>query len=264
MRLNVETTGNGPSLVMLHGWGANNGVWAGVRKELARYFTLHLFDLPGHGQSEFSINVMRDMSSLAAEIAGYIDEPALWLGWSLGGMAALAAAQNNPDKVKALVTVASSPRFLKSDDWPHAVELFVLSEFAGQVQGNTRKALQRFIALQTRGSDTQRDDARVLRESLLEDNMPNQEALAAGLDLLRDTDLRAGLTDIRCPVMVVAGERDTLQPLASMQETAAAIPGARLKVIAGAGHAPFISHRTIFLETLLSFLQQQVGMSRVV
>ena len=197
MTLHVETTGNGPSLVMLHGWGANNGVWAGIREELARYFTLHLFDLPGHGQSEFSIDVMRDMPSLAAEIASYIDEPALWLGWSLGGMTALAVAQRNPDKVKALVTVASSARFLKTNDWPHAVELAVLNEFASQVQDDTHKALQRFIALQTRGSDTQRDDARQLRESLLEEKMASKEALAAGLVLLRDTDLRAGLASYR-------------------------------------------------------------------
>ncbi len=259
MTLHVETTGNGPSLVMLHGWGANSGVWAGIRDELARRYTLHLFDLPGHGQSEFNADAMRDMTSLASEIAEYIDEPTLWLGWSLGGMAALAIAQNMPTKVKALVSVASAPRFLRSDDWPYAVEAPVLADFAEQLQSDPQTALKRFVALQTRGSVTQRDDARILRQSLLEENMADAKALAAGLELLRNSDLRAALGNIRCPVLLLAGERDTLHPLAAMQATAETIPSARLKVIAGAGHAPFISHKDIFLETVLSFLQQQTA-----
>ena len=47
----VETLGEGPDLVLLHGWAMHSGIWGSVRSQLAQYFRLHLVDLPGHGVS---------------------------------------------------------------------------------------------------------------------------------------------------------------------------------------------------------------------
>ncbi|HRA24442.1 MAG TPA: alpha/beta fold hydrolase, partial [Usitatibacteraceae bacterium] len=51
MALHVELAGQGPDLVLLHGWGLHGGVWQGLARELAPAFRLHLVDLPGHGHS---------------------------------------------------------------------------------------------------------------------------------------------------------------------------------------------------------------------
>jgi pimeloyl-[acyl-carrier protein] methyl ester esterase len=47
----VDTLGEGPDLVLLHGWAMHSGIWSSVRSQLAQYFRLHLIDLPGHGAS---------------------------------------------------------------------------------------------------------------------------------------------------------------------------------------------------------------------
>ena len=54
MTLFARTGGQGPSLVLLHGWGLHGGVWAPVREALERRFTVTAIDLPGHGFSAFT------------------------------------------------------------------------------------------------------------------------------------------------------------------------------------------------------------------
>ena len=51
MKLHVETTGSGPDLVLLHGWGLHSGAWDDVLPRLAASATVHTVDLPGHGHS---------------------------------------------------------------------------------------------------------------------------------------------------------------------------------------------------------------------
>ena len=50
-RTSVERFGQGPDLVLLHGWGMNGAVWHGIAQELAAHYRLHLVDLPGFGNS---------------------------------------------------------------------------------------------------------------------------------------------------------------------------------------------------------------------
>lgn len=55
--IHVRIFGNGPNLVLLHGWGMHSSIWTSVHERLAQYFCLHLIDLPGHG---FSSSVQTD------------------------------------------------------------------------------------------------------------------------------------------------------------------------------------------------------------
>jgi pimeloyl-[acyl-carrier protein] methyl ester esterase len=78
--------------------------------------------------------------------------------------------------------------------------------------------------------------------------------LQAGLGILRDVDLRAALPEIHQPTLIIAGERDTLTPLAASQYMADHLPHARLVTIAGAAHLPFRSAE--FVKQLTDFLHE--------
>jgi pimeloyl-[acyl-carrier protein] methyl ester esterase len=62
---------------------------------------------------------------------------------------------------------------------------------------------------------------------------------------------------IRFPVLLVAGERDTLVPVAAARAAAALYPDARLRVIDGAGHAPFIARPRVTAAVVHDFLDPQ-------
>ena len=101
--LHIDTTGEGPPLVLLHGWAMHSELWGPLVPRLARRYRVHAVDLPGHGFSaapdEFTIKGV--VAALAAAFPG--NEPPLTvLGWSLGGQVAMRWALAAPERVRRL------------------------------------------------------------------------------------------------------------------------------------------------------------------
>jgi pimeloyl-[acyl-carrier protein] methyl ester esterase len=90
MTVFVDVVGRGPNLTLLHGWGLNGAVWNGLRDPLARDFTLHIIDLPGHGRSHGA--PVSSLDAMVDAIVHAMPQQSHLLGWSLGGHAALALA----------------------------------------------------------------------------------------------------------------------------------------------------------------------------
>jgi len=254
MSLFIDIRGEGPDLVMLHGWGLHGGLFGPVTEPLAERFCLHLVDLPGHGRSPM-LEGDYTLERVANAIAEAVPTNENWLGWSLGGRIALAAARDG-SAIDRLILVGANPCFTQKPDWPHAMPEAELEQFATSLRDNYKATLQRFLAVQSRGSERAREELRSLRESLFSHGDPDPAALAGGLEILRSADLRPALAEIQQTTLVLHGERDTLAPLAAAEYTATQLPHGRLEVIKGAGHAPFISHPETFVSAVERFLHE--------
>jgi len=250
----VETQGTGPDLVLMHGWGLHGGVFDTLAATLALRFRVTRVDLPGHGRSAACV-LVNDVDIVTAQLSAALPTPAVWVGWSLGGLIALQLALRLPAAVSALMLVATSPRFIRGTDWPHGVDDAVLQQFARDLDQDYAATLARFLALQVRGSAQAGTTLRALRTRLLEQGAPTPAALHVGLDLLRTTDLRAQLGGIDCPTHFVFGERDVLAPASIAKALRVLMPAARSSIIHGAGHAPFLSHGAEFIDLLETFLR---------
>lgn len=277
MNLHVDSYGSGAPLLLIHGWGMHGGMWGGVAEQLAPHFRVHAVDLPGHGFSAVSGKwsvVSKDqgallttdhlplanqhllMDTIVDELAAQFAGPLNVCGWSLGGQIALRWAQRYPQQVSRLVMVASTPCFVRRADWPCAMAAETLAEFVAALQQNYAQTLRRFLALQVRGSEHERELLVTLRGALFSRGEPDLAALQAGLEILRDSDLRNALPEVKQATLVIAGERDTLTPPQAAQYLASHILNARLAVIRGAAHAPFLSHPEEFMEHLMRFLHE--------
>lgn len=259
MTLHVSSTGNGEPLVMLHGWGMHGGIWGGAAEQLAQHFRVHCVDLPGYGRRVEKGEERREkgcsLNSIADELSRCFAEPLNVCGWSLGGQVALRWAQRRPGQIKKLVLVASTPCFVQRADWHCAIAGEVLQEFASALEQNYLLTLKRFIALQIRGSENERELLQAMRKRLADGGEPDLAALREGLEILRDTDLRGELPQIAQPALVIAGERDTLTPSAASAYLAQTLPDARMAEIKGAAHAPFLSHPDEFVKQATGFLK---------
>ena len=250
--LHVETIGNGSDLVLLHGWGLHGGIFRSVVPALAARHRLHLVDLPGHGRSALP-DEDYTLNNVARIVAAAVPDNASWLGWSLGGRIALAAAAQGA-AIAHLILVGANPCFTQRADWPHAMPEAEFEQFAASVHDNWEQTLQRFLAIQARGSERAREELRALRQDLFAHGQPQPGALAGGLTILREADLRSVLSVITQPTLVLHGARDTLAPLPAAEYTASHLRQGKLQVIPGAGHAPFLSHPAEFLAALEAFL----------
>ncbi|VAW84320.1 Pimeloyl-[acyl-carrier protein] methyl ester esterase BioH [hydrothermal vent metagenome] len=255
MSLYIQREGSGPPLVFLHGWGMNSDIWEDIVPQLTQRHTVTLIDLPGHGRSELS-QPDYAIEVLAEQLAEAVPEAAIWVGWSLGGLIALQIAAQYPGKVKALLMVASSPRFVKVPGWPYGVESMIFDKFAKGLAEDYRATLKRFAAIQALGSHNAKAEVRILRERMLRHGEPHHKALQGGLRLLQQSDLRQTLAECHCPIKLVLGSRDTLAPARVAHHLK--YPHLESTIIQGAAHAPFISHPDQFLAVLKEFTKRHV------
>jgi pimeloyl-[acyl-carrier protein] methyl ester esterase len=254
MSLHVERIGSGEPLLLIHGWGMHGGVWDSVAERLAESFSVHIVDLPGYG---FSIEQEANtLDALVDELSAVFAVPLAVCGWSLGGQVAMRWAAREPDQVRRLILVTSTPCFTAREDWDCGMEAAVLEKFAAELEQNHAATLRRFIALQLRGSENERELLALMRERLFSRGQPDINALRGGLEILRDVDMRGELRDIMQPTLTIAGERDKLTPPQASHYLAQVLPAARAVEIAGAAHAPFLSHPDLFVEHIKRFLHE--------
>lgn len=228
-----------PKLILLHGWGMPAGIFEPLLSPLGQRCDPYLPALPGYPGSPWpgGLEFEDQIDLMARELpAGAL------LGWSLGGLYALALARREPRKFSALTLVACNPCFVIRDDWPPAIAAEVLDEFARELGRDWRRTLRRFIALQLHGEVSQRELARELWRGVEAAGRPDLAVLETGLDLLKNHDARPALASLGQPACLLLGERDRLVPNALEGQIAEVAPGIRVESIAGAGHAPFLSH----------------------
>jgi pimeloyl-[acyl-carrier protein] methyl ester esterase len=256
MSVHIEQQGSGQNLVLIHGWGMHGGVWQPLVKKLAQHFSLHIVDLPGMGFSR-SIEPSH-LHAVAESVAESLPANADICGWSLGGQVAMRLALLQPDRVRRMVLVGNTPRFVNAPDWAHGIDAGVFQQFAAQIAADYQNTLIKFLTLQCMGSGDARSTIKLLRKSFAQRPVPTLGSLQKALNILLQTDLRAELENLRKPVLLIHGDRDTLAPVQAAHWLAQRLPFGRLRVMAGASHAPFLSHPDQFIEALIQFLEPAV------
>jgi pimeloyl-[acyl-carrier protein] methyl ester esterase len=249
--IHAETFGAGDDVVLVHGWGMHSGVWRSFARRCADSFRVTLIDLPGHGRSgmipDFTI------AGVGQALLAVAPERAHWLGWSLGAEIALGIASLAPERLTSLTMMAGTARFTRADDWPCAMDVTMMSRFAGDLMKDYHRTLMQFLGLQTWGLEHAREVLKELKAHVAECDEPEEAALRAGLDILRNDDLRSLLPELRIPLLLLLGGRDRLAPPAAGEAMRALAPLAELQVLTNSAHTPFLSHADECLSLLLDF-----------
>lgn len=262
-KLHVEVVGDGPDLVLLHGWGLNSACWQSVVPLLSVHYRLHLIDLPGFGFSHDSYAASSTLVDITNALVDVVPAHAVWLGWSLGGLCATHFALQYPQRVAALITVASSPKFMATaqmDDTPawSGIAEKVLAQFQQQLQENLPQTINRFLAIQGMGSETAKQDIKQLKSLLAARPQPHEYALSNGLGLLEKVDLRADLPSLAMPFYRCYGRLDSLVPQATVAWMDNYLPQSPSLIFKASSHAPFISEPGLFVDKLQTFVKNSL------
>ena len=243
--LYCSKSGQGPNLVLLHGWGSSSKIWHEVVDELGMQHRVWCIDLPGHGRSHtmrWDCSIERGIQLLA----DVLPPTASLLGWSLGGLWALLYARQYPDRVARVMLVSSAPRFTVTRDWPQAMAPAALQDFSRQFAQAPEQTLQKFCLLQTVDSERAKPTLITLRKALSAPPGPAGE-IAWGLRWLEQVDLRTDPGFAQLHIDLLHGEQDRVLPVGAAEATGGIWPHARIERVARAGHAPFVSHPKRFL-----------------
>jgi pimeloyl-[acyl-carrier protein] methyl ester esterase len=230
--------GSGPTAVLIHGWGFSPGIWQPVHEALGGRRVV-LPALPGHGGRDDGQRLM-DPDTAARAVEGQLPtdlvEP-VWVGWSLGGLVALALAARwrGPQR---LVLVCATPRFTSGPGWGCGLEPVTLAGFGAELERDRATLERRFAALCADGSQA----PAWLRRQLLSGMSASPATLSGlngGLRVLADGDLTAVWASLEAPVSAWMAENDRLIPAATADALASLRPDARVHRVAG-GHAAWL------------------------
>lgn len=257
MYLHKTIIGNGPDMLLLHGWGSNSAIWTPVIDTLAKNYRITLIDLPGHGLSRFAGEPFA-LADVVDAIAQHIDASSIVIGWSLGGLLAMQLAITFPAKVKRLITVASSPKFLQAESWPGLTDA-LLEQFAQQLRENHEKTLERFLLLQFYGLKGGKEHFLDVKNSVLAAQQPDPAALKNCLTILAESDLRSRLASIKIPNLHIYGYLDAIVPRSITLAIKPYLNNADIIILPKASHIPFLSHPDEFHKCVNAFLGDTIA-----
>jgi pimeloyl-ACP methyl ester carboxylesterase len=236
-----EVHGSGPPLLLTHGYSSTSAMWRGQIEALSKRHRLVLWDMRGHGQSDYPDDpaaysealTVKDMDALLREVGAH---SAIVGGLSLGGYMSLAFYRAHPERVRALLIIDTGPGFKKDnarDAWNKRAH--------DTAERFEREGLAVLTSLSRERSSVSHRDASGLARA------------ARGMLTQRDARVIELLPDIKVPSLIVVGAEDT-PFLAASDYMAAKIPAAKKAVIPAAGHAVNIDQPQAFIDAVLPFL----------
>jgi pimeloyl-ACP methyl ester carboxylesterase len=238
-----EVHGSGPALLLTHGYSSTSALWQGQIAALSKDHKLVLWDMRGHGQSDYPDDPASYSEALTvADMAALLDAvgtgSAVIGGLSLGGYMSLAFYRANPQRVRALLIIDTGPGFKKDEAreaWNKRAH-----DTGDRFEREGLNVLK--TASRERSSVSHRDASGLARA-------------ARGMLTQHDARVIESLPDIKVPSLVVVGADDT-PFLGASDYMAAKIPGAKKVVIPAAGHAANIDQPQAFIDAVLPFLDR--------
>lgn len=232
IELAYSRRGNGPPLVLLHGFPLDHHLWDDVAPLLEDTFDLIIPDLRGFGESE-TVNTPYTMDEFASDIAGLLNQlgiqKAAIAGHSMGGYVALAFARLYPERVRGLALVSSQA----PADVPERKEGRYKS--AADVETNGIHSVVETM--------TPKFTADPRLQALARESMEKQQP-AAYIGALKAMAERADSTPLLdtfgFPVVIVHGNADGLIPVDRAREIRDAIPGSHYVELKEVGHVPML------------------------
>ncbi len=242
-KIHYECKGSGPAMILLHGWGCTNEIWAQFIPLLSQKFSVFSLDFPGFGESDEPSTVWgtadyADMLEAFCREYGIV-KPSL-VGHSFGGRVSIQyASSREVDKLVLVDAAGITPK--RSLRYYYKVYTFKLLKKAAKLFLPAAKA-EALIA-RYRGKSASAD---------YNNASPRMRAI---LSKVVNEDLKRIMPQISAPTLLFWGDADTATPLSDAQTMEKLIPDAGLVTVPGAGHFSFLQAAGLFSSVLSSFFK---------
>ncbi|MFE3454226.1 alpha/beta fold hydrolase [Nonomuraea sp. NPDC059194] len=244
----IDTGGTGVPVLLLHGIGGSAESFVDQIPALSACFRVLAWDAPGYFRSDDLAAVEPDMSVYAAHAAALLPVPAHVIGVSWGGVIATRLAVEHPGLVRSLVLADSTRGSGRTAEQAAAMRARAVELEQVGAAAFARARGPRLVSPQAAPELVDRV-VTAMEQSI---RLPGYRHAAASM---AGTDHDDVLGSITAPTLVVVGDQDTVTGVAESEAIAAAVPGARLAIIEGAGHLANQERPEEFNRLILEFLR---------
>lgn len=242
------------SIVLIHGAGDSSAVWELQTKEFSTRHKVLAVDLPGHGQ-RLSESGFISHEKNADEVCRLMDAngiaTAVIVGHSMGGGVAMMLALNHPERVQALMLVATGARLKMRP------EFMEQAKATAEKYGKTMPSSTHIIPVeQMVHPEIPADVVAWLKPRV---GQASAEATYADFQANSSFDVMSRLGEIKAPTLVIGGSEDKMAPNKFSEFMANAIPGATMEVISPSAHYPMVEQSEKFNHTFEAFLTKALS-----
>ena len=259
------------TLVLVAGWGADKRTWQlllpyldacvnVVYLEPADFIPadIHAFDLDVFFE-QMAQALFLNLDSVKIKHPQAKDSPIIVSGWSLGGMIAMQLAHRFPQKIHALITLATNANFVANTVWPNAMTAETYTAFCESYQQFPEKTTKRFHALQVQGDTNKRSVSEFLKNNTVLNGREDKAVYSLLLKLLDDIKNVSLVNDLTQPYLGLFGESDNLVPVAVARQltdifSKKMTQNKRIDILSDCGHALHISQPQRVAEYILNFV----------
>lgn len=247
--INYEITGNGQTLVLIHGLGSSTQAWETIVPLLSRHYQVLTWDVRGHGQSDkpagsYSADLFA--SDLANLLRTLGIGSAFVLGHSMGGVISLRFALDFPDLCAALIVSSSSAEVNPEATrrWEELTAIILEKGMEAVASDPTRMFSKGFV---------ERNPA--VAQETARKNLTNDPGCYARAALaISKYNYNEELGRIGCPTLIIVGDQDVTTPPGGSVRMSRLIPGSKLIIFKDCGHLSYVEQPEVFSQAVLDFL----------
>jgi len=255
--LYYESSGKGNPIFFIHGWSFNSRIFNGQRDCLQDQFQVVGVDLRGHGKSETG-KERPTLQQFASDLDHILKRLELnevsVVGWSMGGLIAIRLFSLCPERLKSLILVSATPSLIQREGFAHALPLSVVKRLRSQVTRDHLKAIKMFRDLILSPEEERSDIIDAIKKTLNDEINVSKETAADSLSSLMEEDLRNSVENISLPALIIHGEKDQICFPGAALFLKESLTNAKLIMMQGCGHAPFLTSPLQFNKELTEFL----------
>jgi len=250
MRADVKD--KGPTFLFIHGFNGSARRWDFQVEYFRALGRVIAVDLPGHGNAPWRNETLGQMadSVMATLDREGVERDVVVVASSFGGLVMLDLWQKRPELFRQIFFVGSVPRFTWTEDFPAGLNEAKIRSLKGQMARDLNVAMDAFFRALFTPAERASAQYALIRELRKGASLPSIDVLNAYLDILGEQDSRDVLRAVTIPVDFIFGDADHICPLAVVEPLRMLCPQARVTVMPGCGHLPFLSKPDVF-NTLL-------------
>lgn len=251
-RLRISDRGDGPPILLVHGWKGSHRLWDRTAERLLGRHRVVRFDLRGMGESDKPRGPY-DFDRMADDVGAVIRqlelEDVTLVGWSMGCTVSLSYLERDGHGVGRVVLTNGPLRLTRADDFPHAMPAEQFDGYLAELAGGWPASEREFQ-----------------RESLLPDADPAildwlyavalQTPLDIALEIVRAQarlDMRAAIARLRVPVLAAYADGDPYYPTSLADHIAASAPDGRAVIFRASAHCTPIEEAPAYADVLSRF-----------
>lgn len=263
-KIHLKISGDGPPLVMLHGWTASHQEWFPFLSSLNQHHTVYRWDARAHGGHQNCCSTEPSVSRMARDLLNLLDHfnlhDACAVGHSMGALTLWQFVKDyGTSRLSKLCLIDQSPRLLTDPDWDHGIygnfDVQNAQRFLLDLEQNFAESVLRLgaLGLNRRARQKYEENAKGWEKSRAWLNELHAGPLIACWKSLTEADYREVLREIDIPTLLIYGGESNFYHTRTAEYVRDQIPRAILRIYEGSDHSPHQWQRERFAQELLAF-----------